>query len=429
MVLDFMGKGPSANSYASFVKSSLPFVIRALDIAQLSDKPGFGANGIVDVFYPEGFPAAFIDIGYFTVTSTVENIKFMDILLPVGLKFFPQQPGTIINGQAVFNRDPNLSRAAQAFMDALTLSTALPSYVGITGLAFGLSPQNHFQVFSKLNIEIESSVFTSVFDYLKQNSGSLLKMLPPGLIKVTKAGFTLTSSTQASSIVECVINNPINVRLTTGMISSDVALNNGFLLRTIIHPFVVNPGQSAIQLGVDMILSDGSYGVNMTVGHLFDALMNDNVPLQVMGSLNGLVMTPAQRLTDDAIINQLQPVQLRAMLDPMVYSLRTKMKTMSYSQFDMSKSPIDISSLLPNNEIFSNIHPRLSYVMMTVEPQGKLNSGADIQYMNPLPLFTKIPYISSVLKLNGHSALETIITGVQLDLAQGIHFFIIKGPA
>ncbi|KAJ3063439.1 hypothetical protein HK102_008469, partial [Quaeritorhiza haematococci] len=69
--------------------TSIPLGIPNLAVTQLSDTPGFGIQGSINVFYPQGFPAVMLNVGYMGVQVSVDEQVLLTAEMPNGIEFLP----------------------------------------------------------------------------------------------------------------------------------------------------------------------------------------------------------------------------------------------------------------------------------------------------------------------------------------------------
>ncbi|KAJ3331294.1 hypothetical protein HDU91_003375, partial [Kappamyces sp. JEL0680] len=231
--------GISAPAGGSTSTPSLSQMIDGVvDVAQLDTLPGFGASGKINVVYPQGMPQIKVELGYFHSDFLIENVTLMAFELPSGIKFYPQDQGTDINGQLVLSRGPLVSSKLQSMANALFDNTVPPAVLDVSGIKLGTSATQTIVTFSKILYEIPASSL----------SGSSATSLPAGMAKVSGADVAVHSPSDVGISVSLTLNNPYPVSLKTGAIKLQTLLDNQNVIGLAVSPLDISAGSSSQSL-------------------------------------------------------------------------------------------------------------------------------------------------------------------------------------
>jgi hypothetical protein len=414
-----------ATDFISSIKSDLVALIKfgQVDIAQLNDRSGFGARGHIDVQYPPNFPELRIDIGYLHIDSTVEDVKLVGLELPVGLKFFPQDKGTEINGAAILARNDQFADKVQKLANALLFESELPSYAGVEGFAFGASQSDHYITFEKIVIEISTNTIINVVEKIAPNSSDLVSLalsyIPNGLVKFNGADFSIDSSTAISLQVQSTVNNPFPITFSIGTLTLDTYLGvDGQTLASItVSAITIGLGSSPLNLDVGLGLSTGANGMAQNIASVVNAVLNHDTSLSLPVGVTNMKLTPVNRANDDAIIDQLASLRIG-------FSVGKIIGFASNLLSSGGSGPIDISAIIPGgslSDILTSVNPQIKFVQALARADAILNTSVDVDYSNPFPLSAKLPYLGVSTSLDGISMLDLDITGIYLSRQSGIY--------
>jgi hypothetical protein len=388
--------------------------LNSVDLAQLNDRPGFGANANVKIGYPAGLPEIRIDIGYFGLEGTVQSTDMVALELPTGLKFMPNDQATSINGAAVFSNSPDMPDKLANLVSAILSNDEgkLPSYVGTKGLKLG-----NIITFSKLVIDLNTSTVKKVASkFLPTNPSSLidsvLGRLPENILTVAGADLVVQSASEVSTTLSTTIKNPFPVSLSIGSVDVNTLLDEDLLARISISPIKINSnGESKVDLVVKLQqLSNGDNGMDQTVEQLVKAVLQKGFKSQVKIGINDMSLTPTNPA---ARITQLSKISASVAAQPIIELLHNPQIG--------SKNLLDISKLLPpkDADILKLIAPKLTSVSAQTQPGAILNVGADVGYTNPLPLSASIPFFSVSTLLDKKTWLSARVSDLKLAQSGG----------
>lgn len=406
----------AASPVAAGVASDVSKLINIghIDIAQMNDRPGFSAKGKVDISYPDGLPELLVDIGYFRVDNTIESTTLIGLELPNGLKFKPSSVGTDVNGAAVLPNDPQIAAKVQKFANALLRDRSVPSYAGMTGFRFGPSQQSSIQTFSKIHFDLSTTAILDVLEEMSNGSpdvsSMLVSLIPPGTVKIEGVDFAVGSSNDVSLKIQTTLTNPTKFSLNLGSMDVSSLLDDQTLSGIKVSPIKILPGTGAFNLDVSLKPSSGDNGMSNKVATIADAVLNHKFDINVIGGITGIKLTP-EGGSSGAIINQLEPVKVELPVSDLLnVALNTKLP---------AASPLDLTAVLPSSDILSQLGPQIKFLQAIAQPNGKMSSGADFGYTNPLPLSAKVPYFAVSTSFNGMPAVDTEISSIQFERKSG----------
>ena len=417
------------NSKAVSVGSSISVkqlaTVRSIDVSQLTTTSGFSAKGIVDVNYPEGLPSLSVDIGFLHLDATVESVRLMAIELPSGLKFFPQVHGTNIDASAILARDGQVPGKVQKLADAILNDTPLPSYAGITGLAFGASSSNKIVTFSKIVVDVDSTAIKTALasSGSAKSSGSLLKA---GMVKVRDIDISLNSATYAAISLGTVIENPIpTLTFSIGTISLEALLDDQTFVGLSISPIALGKGGSAVNIGLNMKLATGAGDLDKKVAKLVQAYLKKDSSISTSIGVTRLTISPPGISSGPAVIDQLSAIMINI---PAAKLLQSSAAASS------GPGPLDTSAIMPPSNIATMLNPSVKFVQMEAKSGGVLTAGGDVGYTNPLPISVKIPYFAITTVLAGRDAMTVEVSGMQVVRQAGtmqprINLIFVKDPS
>ncbi|KAJ3251593.1 hypothetical protein HK103_002237 [Boothiomyces macroporosus] len=407
-----------------------------VNLGQLTDKPGFGAKGNVQVAYPAGFPQLIIDIGYFNLATTVEDTSLMTLQLPAGLKFYPQSSGTDINGQAVIGRDPAIGSKVQKFVNALVADdrTKSPSFAGVTGLSFGASPTQNFVTFSKVVVDVRTDTILNIL--LPSNSStsdmiqSVVNMLPANLIKATGADVAVTSASDVGLSTSMNVNNPFKIiEISLGTTQLNALLGAQTLSGVSVSPLDIKGGNSSLTSKIGLTVATGANGQAKNVATLVNAVLAKDTTSQLMAGVTGFTLLPPGVTSGPAVIDQFAGVTVNVASGKLI---NLGYEVYNYIASSQGKGPIDISALLPDttdlNKLLGEFNPSIKSIQSSTAPNRVLNAGAAASYTNPLPLSAKLPYVAVDASLNGVLLATTQVSNIELDRTSG-NLDLISGTA
>ncbi|KAJ2999351.1 hypothetical protein HDV02_003132 [Globomyces sp. JEL0801] len=412
-VLDMVLNAGTADAMSKLSK----LAIGDVSLSQLTDRPGFGAQGNVVVSYPPGLPQLNVDLGYASVDNTVEDVKLAGLELPSGLKFFPQQKGTDINGALVLNRDEKLEGKIQKFADALLKDGEMPSYVGITGIKFGVSAQNHFQTFSKIVLNLDT---TTIKDFatklLAKNpapSINLATLLPEGMIKATGLSAIVKSSTEMALGLDASVNNPFGISLSMGSISIDAALDGKKASSVSVSALSITKGNNNVKSEVAVKLSTGANGMDAAVAKVANDVLKKDTNSKTLVGVSNLVLTPANIKSPTAVIDHFKNIAISTELGKLLKLVEQLASSAS------GPSPLDISALLPTADILTKLNPEIKFLQLAVQENQVINAGVDVTYTNPLPIKIELPYAAISASIGDAPAVDVVITSIQIEKTSG----------
>ncbi|KAJ3325027.1 hypothetical protein HDV06_005616 [Boothiomyces sp. JEL0866] len=398
-----------------------------VNLGQLTDKPGFGAKGNVQVAYPAGFPQLIIDIGYFNLATTVEDTSLMALQLPSGLKFYPQSSGTDINGQAVIGRDPAIGSKVQKFVNALVADdrTQSPSFAGVTGLSFGASPTQNFVTFSKVVVDIRTDTILNIVIPSNSSTSDLIQsvvdMLPANLIKATGADVAVTSASDVRLSTSVNVNNPFKViEISLGTTQLNALLGSQTLSGVSVSPLDIKGGNSSLVSKIGLTVATGANGQAKNVADLVNAVLANDTSSKLMAGATGFTLLPPGVTSGPAVIDQFAGVTVNVASGKLV---NFGYEVYNYIVNAQGKGPIDISALLPDttdlNKLLGEFNPSIKSIQSSTAANRVLNAGASAAYTNPLPLSAKFPYVAVDASLNGVLLATTQISNIELDRTSG----------
>ncbi|KAJ3274151.1 hypothetical protein HDV01_003434 [Terramyces sp. JEL0728] len=397
-----------------------------VNLAQLTDKPGFGAKGNVKVAYPAGYPQLLIDIGYFNLATTVEDTSLMTVQLPTGLKFYPQSSGTDINGQAVIGRDAAISSKVQKFVNALTADdrTQNPSFAGVTGLSFGASPTQNFVTFSKVVVDVRTDTILNVV-LPSSNSTDIVQtvvnMLPANLIKATGLDATVSSASNVALSANANVNNPFKViEVSLGTTQLTALLGSQTLSGVSVSPLDIKGGNSSLTSNVALTVATGANGQAKNVADLVNAVLAKDTSSSLKAGVTGFTLLPPGVTSGPAVIDQFAGVIVNVATGKLI---SLGLEIYNYISSSQGKGPIDISALLPDttdlNKLLTEFNPSIKSVQSATAENRVLNAGTSASYTNPLPLSAKLPYVAVDTSLNGVLLATVQMSKFELDRSSG----------
>jgi hypothetical protein len=389
-------------------------VTGVVDLAQLSDRPGFGARGNVQVAYPPGLPELRIDIGFFRIDTTVESIALALLELPTGLKFQPTPGGVGLNGVAVLTREQQLPEKIQKLADALLKDSALPSYAGVTGLRFGTSVSQNFQTFSKIIVDVKSTTMVKVAKKFLGDSedalGQILGRLPAGMVKMQGLDFAVTSSTDVSLRIQSTLNNPFPVTLSVGTVDLSALLDDQNLSGVTVSPIRIATGTSPLNLNVNLKTATGANGMDQKVAAVVNAVLNKDFASRLLAGVTSLRLVP-EGGSQGAIIDQLSSLRVGVPVGP-------PLRLVLGGTVSTGGSPLDISALVPQDPL-NQFNPQVRLLLADAQPGSRMNAGGNIGYTNPVPISIRLPYAAASTSLDGSAMVDAEISAIQLDRSGG----------
>jgi hypothetical protein len=405
------------DSFPGQVVSTIPVTslvkINSMDVSQLSSQAGFGAKGIVEVKYPSQYPAISIDIGYFNLGTTIESSDLVSLQLPNGIKFFPKSDGTAIDARMIISKDAQIPSKVQSLADVLINDQdAGSSYAGINKFAFGLSASSQIVTFSKLNIDMNTKTIKSLLSSQSSKSSSLLSsFITPNMIKLESADFSLDSSTKAALTITSTVKLPIpNLSFSMGSLSLTSLINDNQLVSLSISPLSLAGNNAPLKLSVGMNIATGANGNSENMARLASGFINSDSALDILLGVTGLTITPQG--DGGAVIDQFARVKVSAKSGKLIQTLK--------SSGSSSPSALDLSAVLPGNDLLTKLNPDIKFVLFHALTGGAINSGADLAYSNMLPLSAKVPYFSITFLLSGEEVVNIEVIGIELVRQSGI---------
>jgi hypothetical protein len=400
---------PSTSNAAKKVSA---LVNGPINVAQLTDRPGFGANGNVQITYNETLPEVRVDLGFFHVDTTVESVRLASLEMPNGLKFFPQSGGTAINAAVVLNRDEQLEGKIQKLADSVLGNSETPSHFGFTNLRFGTSSANQLITFSKIVVDLDTASIKKLLDGSGAPSTSL--PLKPGMIKLDSLDLTVNSATELSASVSSRIENPLSqLTVSIGSIGLNTIIDGQDLMGMSISPIRLTTGANALPLTMGLRPVRGGNGLEQKVATFANAILERNEAINMQFAFTGLTLTPPGVTGGSAVIDQFRNVRIGMSAANIVKGMK------SGSENSGGSGVIDTSALMPSGDLLSQLGLSVKYLQLDVQPNQRIASGVDVDYNNPLPISANVPFLSLNTVVDGSEALDVEIAGVSLSRQAG----------
>jgi hypothetical protein len=400
---------PSTSNAAKKVSA---LVNGPINVAQLTDRPGFGANGNIQITFNETLPEVRVDLGFFNVDTTVESVRFASLEMPAGLKFFPQTGGTAINAAVVLNRDEQLGEKIQKLADSLLGNSEVPSHFGITNLRLGLSPSNQLVTFSKIAVDLDTGSIKKLLG--GSNAPSAGVPLKPGMIKLDSLDLTVNSATELTASVSSRIDNPLSqLTVSIGSIGLNTIIDGQELMGMSISPIRLTTGANALPLTMGLRPVRGGNGLEEKVATFANAVLEKNEAINMQFAFTGLTLTPPGVTGGLAVIDQFRNVRMGMSAANIVRGMK------SGSQTTEGTSVIDTSALMPSGDFISQLGMSAKYLQVDVQSNQRIATGVDVDYNNPLPVSANVPFLSINTVVDGSEALDVEITGVGLARQAG----------
>ncbi|KAJ3365322.1 hypothetical protein HDU91_002252 [Kappamyces sp. JEL0680] len=396
--------------------SMLRLAVGPVSLAQLTDRPGFGASGNVKVTFAPSLPQLKINFGYLNADTLVEDVKLASLELPSGLNFAPSDSGTGINAALVLNRDAALPGKIQKAANALLKSGAAPSSVGLTGLAFGVSAANHIVTFSKLVVDINTDTILAAAQKLSLPALNLA--LAPGMVKLLDADVSMPTSNSLAVTIGSTIQNPTTFSISLGTVALKTLLNEKPLAGLGLAPISLGLGTSSAQLGLTLTPSSGGNGLKEDVATFAKAFLAGDRSLAMPAGVTGLVLSPKGVSSGPAIIDQFQNIDFSVASGYLINMLSKTANTAA-----ASSSPLDISALIPSgsaSDLLKKFAPTIQFVQLQQMASSHIAAGADVKYTNPLALSASLPYLSLTTSLDGAEAIDIQISSLALARKDGV---------
>ncbi|KAI8928450.1 hypothetical protein BC831DRAFT_548409 [Entophlyctis helioformis] len=397
--------------------------IRTLQLAQLTAAPGFGVKGTIDVSYPAGLPKIMVNIGYFGLKVNVEEADFASLVLPTGLQFFPQVQGTNIDAALTFSNDPRLPAKLQVLVDAVLKGTPLPSYIGVSGITFGLSATTNIITFSKISVQVGTAAITGLLSGGGSSSDAPSSggLLPPNFLTLTGVDAGLVSSQALAVAVQSTIINPLPLSISIGTISANVILDDDVLVGLTLAPINVALGTGPLAIGLDARISTGANGLQGKVARLAGAVLSGNFTgVSTLIGATGIKISPVGQTTGPGVIDLIQNVKIQL---PVSSLLAPAPAAATPAPASTTPGPINLSAILPA-AVLANPLGAFALVPRYIEALGRsqatLRLGGDVGYTNPLPVSARIPYVGVSAALGGEVLVDVELVGLQLNRTSGI---------
>ncbi|KAJ2996978.1 hypothetical protein HDV02_006000 [Globomyces sp. JEL0801] len=387
--------------------------IGKFSIAQLNDEPGFGVDGLVSIHYPTGVPRFGIDFGYFTIDTTIDLVKTIQIELPNGLKFIPSINDTTLNAKTIIGRNELIAPRAQTFVDSILNNRDVESSIGITGMKFGVSSTINIITFSKILFDLSTKDIKSILSKVEfQKAIDTIDIR--NAIQLNSIDLDVKTSTNVLLAIGTVIKNPFNIDLQLGTIRLDVLIDSNTLLSLDISPIVLKHNENVLDLKIGVVLLKNAGDMNSKISQLFNYFLSvSGTDLSKMiGGIGGLTLIPLNAKNSNSHINQFAPVKVQTSVN----SLLTSVATIQ----DSKLNPINFERLLPKSDFFKSIDPKVLYGAVIAKTESRLNVGTDISYSNPLPISANVPFVSAAILIDEIQILNVEIVGIRLNRSSGI---------
>ncbi|KAJ3014448.1 hypothetical protein HKX48_005132 [Thoreauomyces humboldtii] len=390
--------------------TTLPLFIRSMIVNQLTDAPGFSANGQLGINLPMSSSANIqMNAGYVGLSVGVGalNVPLIDLQMPTGLNFTPianaNNTALNIDTRLVLARDPRLPDVLQSFVNGFVdpaAPTDASTSITVTGIGFGLSLASHFTTFSKVVVSIDAHEFRDVVETL--GSAVMKQVFAEKAVELTNVGLDVVTGTKVNVGISAQVMNPVPLAINVGSVALDVALDATRLTSILTAPIALTTGTGALHLDVAANLATGANGLSTLLAAFAADVMANRVPASTL-VFTGLVMTPPGTNSTIAVIDQFSGLNIRvppAMLHQLLGA----------------DSPIDFSDLLGGKgNLISGFGIGLSRASVNTLPQASLAIAAGLQITNPLPISVNIPYAEVALTFDGLDFVSVVVSNISLS--------------
>ncbi|KAJ3258576.1 hypothetical protein HK103_003536 [Boothiomyces macroporosus] len=368
-----------------------------LDIAQLNDRPGFGASGNLKISYSKNLPAISVNVGYFNLFGTVESSNLVQLTLPNGIDFKPSTSGTTINAAAVIQRGDVLESKIQNLADALLMDGSLPSYFGLTGLVFGDSLKSNIVTFSKVILDFNTTTLQTAV----RNENFVTPSLPNNFIAIKGVNLQVASSSKIAVGIEAAFENSFALNLNVGAIALNAQLQNQTILGLKTSPTLISPGTVSQIINLDLALANSNDQLQQSVGAFLQALWNKDTSITSISGVTGFTLTPTNPASSFAAIDQFANITFSTESSKVISFVNDHYQS-------SANSPIDLSALVPSPDLskFGLVVDSLDF---NVLPRSALSATIGLSYNNYMPITVSIPYLQLSLMID-----STPVTNVQL---------------
>ncbi|TPX55816.1 hypothetical protein PhCBS80983_g05003 [Powellomyces hirtus] len=375
--------------------TSLPIALRDMNVNQLTDVSGFGADGQIGIKYPMGLARLDMNLGYVGLGVNVgaAQIPLINLQLPTGLNFTPDAANeTVVNvgARMIIERDLRIPAAMQTFIDGFLADTApmdMSTSIMVSGILFGESPVSHFTTFSKIAVSIDAHDFKDIA--MTIGKAVIEEVFREKLVILKDVGLDVVTPIQVNVGVKADVRNPVPIGLNLGSVALAVGLDDMPLSSIAVSPITMAKGTSGLALAVVADLATGANGMANKIAILVDDMVDDVIPAAIL-TISGFAMTPTGNGSAAAVIDQFSTLKIN--IPPTLLHLLNPLG---------ADSPIDLSAMFGDRtNILDGFDVALSSAGVSTGSQATLAVAAGLSITNPLPVSARIPYAEITMELN-----------------------------